>query len=221
VPVSHKRRCVFVHIPKTGGTSIEHALKMRGRHRREDRRRLMGPILTDELKAMGLRSNFLQHLTATEILRLHAPGALEGYLKFSVVRNPWDRMVSVYHRQDRDMVEQARAQGVALDELGFEDFVEASMRVQHAHVRPQHEYLTGPTGEVAVDFVGRFETLEESFQEVCRRLGVRARLPVKYASGRSSRDYRPFYSARSRELVARRYAGDIERFGYTFEAVPA
>jgi len=130
-------------------------------------------------------------------------------------------MVSVYHRKDRDMVEQARAQGVALDELGFEDFVEASMRLQHAHVRPQHEYLTGPTGEVVVDFVGRFETLKESFQEVCRRLGVRARLPVKYASGRSSRDYRPFYSARSRELVARRYAGDIEMFGYTFEAVAA
>jgi chondroitin 4-sulfotransferase 11 len=69
-----------------------------------------------------------------------------------------------------------------------------------------------------VDFVGRFETLEESFQEVCRRLRVRARLPVKYASRRRSRDYRRFYSARSRALVAERYARDIEMFGYAFEA---
>jgi chondroitin 4-sulfotransferase 11 len=216
VPISHKRRCVFVHIPKTGGTSIEHALKMRGRHRREDRRRLMGPILTDELRARGFQSNFLQHLTAREILRLHAPGALAGYMKFSVVRNPWDRMVSVYHRQDRDMVEQSRAQGVALEGLGFDDFVEASMGVRHAHLRPQHEYLTGAAGGLAVDFVGRFETLGESFQEVCRLLGVRARLPVKYASRRQSRDYRRYYGARSRALVAERYARDIEIFGYAF-----
>jgi hypothetical protein len=217
MPVSHKRRCVFVHIPKTGGTSIEHALGMRGWHGRENRRKMIGPVLTDDLKALDLSTNFLQHLTMSELRDLHPPGALETYVKFTVVRNPWDRMVSTYFRPDADLLAQARAQGVELEDLGFDDFVEASMHVEHAHLRPQDEYVTDASGRLIVDIVGRFETLETSFREVCDQLGIRKRLPVKYASPtRPSRDHRPHYTPRSRALVEERYARDIELFGYEF-----
>lgn len=217
MPISHKRRCVFVHIPKTGGTSVEHALGMRARHARESRRRMFGPVLSDDLRAVALSSSFLQHLTIREILSLHPPGALDGYLTFAIVRNPWDRMVSTYFRPDRDMLEQARAQGVELEGLEFGDFVEASMRVEHAHLRPQHEYVTDDAGRIIVDLVGRFETLAESFDDVCARIGVRRRLPVKYASpARPSRDHKPHFTPRARTLVAERYARDIELFDYAF-----
>ncbi len=217
MPISHRRRCVFVHIPKTGGTSIEHALGMRARHARESRKKMFGPVLSDDLRAMELSSGFLQHLTMRELLRLHPHDALHGYFSFAIVRNPWDRMVSIYFRPDRDMLEQARAQGVELEGLEFGDFVEASMDVEHAHLRPQHEYVTDDAGHVIVDLVGRFETLEASFQEVRERLGVRRRLPVKYASpSRPSRDHRPHYTERTRALVAERYARDIEIFDYAF-----
>ncbi len=217
MPVSHKLRCVFVHIPKTGGTSIEHALGMRGRHGREDRRKLIGPIVSEDLYAEGFLSNFLQHLTVREIRRVAPADRLDGYLTFSVVRNPWDRLVSAYFRPDGDLLAQARAQGVELEGLSFDEFVEASMVVQHAHLRPQHEYLTDPTGRLLVDVVGRFETLGDSFRYVCGRLGVRRRLPVRYTSpARPSRDHRPHYTPRTRTLVARRYARDLEIFGYSF-----
>lgn len=215
MPISHKLRCVFVHIPKTGGTSIEHALGMRGRHAREDRRKMIGPIMSDDLKSNGFLSNFLQHLTLGEIRRVAAGGDLDEYLTFTIVRNPWDRMVSAYFRPDGDLLAQARAQGVELEGLSFRDFVEASMAVRHAHLRPQFEYLIDSTGRIMVDMVGRFETLPRSFQRVCRRLGVRRRLPAKYVStARPSRDHRGHYDTRTWSLVAQRYARDVELFGY-------
>lgn len=206
-----------MHVPKTGGTSFEHALGMRGRrHGREDRRRLFGPVESAELKGRGLGSAFLQHLTLGEIRDLHRPGRFAQYWKVATVRNPWDRMVSIFHRPDGDMMDTARANGVELDGLSFPDFVEASTEVEHAHLRPQHEYVVDRRGRMGVDVLCRFSKLGEAFRSVCERLGIRRTLPVKYASPGRRDGYREYFTPRARALVARRYATDIEMFGYEF-----
>jgi hypothetical protein len=216
MPVSHQHRCLFIHIPKTGGTSIEKALDMHFRNLREDRDRLFGAIRSRDLKRLGLGTGHLQHLTLAEAHAVRPDWPFADYLSFAFVRNPWDRMVSSFSKQDGHLLRTARARGVELRDLGFEDFVRAAIAIEHAHTRPQHEYIVDEEGGVGLDFVGRFESLSEDFAEVCRRLGIRKRLPHEKRSSRSDRDYRRYYTDAARQLVAERYRRDIDLFGYEF-----
>ena len=214
MPVSHKLRCVFVHVPKTGGTSIETALGLFGPWQEENRETMFGLVRSPDLLARGLGSAFLQHLSMQELLDVHAPQALAGYFSFGVVRNPWDRMVSVYRRTDPNLLERASAQGIELAGLAFGEFLERSAALSHAHLAEQSRFLCDASGRTLVDFVARFETLAEDFRKVCERLGAQATLPRLNTSQRD--DYRAYYDERSRALVERRYRRDIERFGYAF-----
>lgn len=215
MPVCHELRCVFVHVPKTGGTSIECALGLRSR--RGDRRALYGRIESDELKQRGFVSGYLQHLTAADIRALAPAGSLSGYFSFAIVRNPWDRLVSSFVNKDPHLSRQARAAGVELEGLEFEHYVAATSELRHAHLQPQWEYLMDADGKLLVDFVGRFESLQESFREVCRRLGIRRRLPhAKKSQKRKFSDFREYYTEAARKAVEQRYVRDIALFGYEF-----
>jgi Sulfotransferase family len=214
VPISHTLRCVFVHVPKTGGTSIETALGMFGPWQEENRDAMFGLIHSPELVARGLGSAFLQHLSMPELGALHPRGELAGYFSFSIVRNPWDRMVSVYRRTDPHLLEHAGRLGIQLGGLSFAQFLERSAAVAHAHLADQARFVCDDSDRVLVDSLGRFETLEEDFGAICRRLGIEAPLPRLNTSEREG--YRGYYDERTRAFVARRYRRDIELFGYTF-----
>jgi hypothetical protein len=207
-----------VHVPKTGGTSAECALDLRAPTKREDRRGLYGRIESRELLDRGFLSAYLQHLTAADIAALDPERSLSSYFWFAIVRNPWDRLVSSFVKKDGDLLRQARAAGVELEGLSFDDYVLATGELRHAHLQPQWEYLLDDEGNCLVDFVGRFETLTDSFGEVCRRLGVHRQLPhAKRSRRREFSDYRRYYSDATRSVVAQRYARDIALFGYEFQ----
>jgi chondroitin 4-sulfotransferase 11 len=205
---------LFIHVPKTGGTSVEAALGIKGDWRVEDQGILFGQIASPDLLALNTRSPFLQHLTIAEAI-----AALEGVapsFAFGIVRNPWDRLVSLYHRIDPHLAATARAQGVELQDLSFEDFVPRVLAIEHAHVAPQAGFLTAG-GRVAVDCVGRFETLREDVSAVTERFGIRIDLPrVNTGRDRVHPDHRQFYSPANRTLVGNYYAIDCELFGYRF-----
>jgi hypothetical protein len=81
--------------------------------------------------------------------------------------------------------------------------------------RNQIDYLVDENGTIIVDFIGRFERLQECFDEVCRRLGC---TPVELPRINDSRHaaYTEYYTPAMAETVARHYARDIETFGYRF-----
>lgn len=212
MPVSHRLRCIFVHIPKTAGTSIEKALGMHGDWRVEDREIFFG-MSTRGQEGAALSSVFLQHLRAQEIEHL-LPQAFATYFRFSVVRNPWDRLVSAYANLDPNLQQSAEQVGIQLRDLPFETFVERSLDVDHAHLRPQVDFLTTDRGDLLVDYVARWENLADDFEAICRRLGVAATLP--HANRSKREDYRDYYSAKTRTQVEARYREDIETFGYQF-----
>ncbi len=217
MPVSHELRCLFVHVPKTGGTSIEAALGMRPQRKGEDRERLFGRIESEPLLGLELGTAYLQHLTLAEIDRIHPGDPFAGYLSCAIVRNPWDRMVSSYSHPDGHLHRTAREQGIELDDLAFADYVRATEGIEHAHLRPQSDYVAADDGRVRVDYLGRFERLAESFAEICRRLGIERSLGVeKKSKRRAAEGYRAYYDADTRERVAARYARDIELFGYQY-----
>jgi chondroitin 4-sulfotransferase 11 len=213
MPVSHELRCIHVHIPRTGGTSIEHALGMFHDWKIENRTALFGLIRSPDLLEAVSVSRFLQHATAREVLAL-LPPECAGYFSFAFVRNPWDRMVSVFCHQDPHLAMQAAAAGVDLPSLTFGQFLDAARSLAHVHLLPQVQFIHDERGTCLVDFLGRFERLAQDFALIKERLGIDADLACHNRS--SHEDYRSYYDNHSRRLVEEMYREDIEAFGYEF-----
>jgi chondroitin 4-sulfotransferase 11 len=79
---------------------------------------------------------------------------------------------------------------------------------------PQSDWITDTSGEILVDFVGRFENFEQDFHRVCDRLKCKAELPHKKKSERG--DYQSYYDRESRDIIGDWFRKDIDRFGYKF-----
>ena len=213
MPISHQLRCIFVHIPKTAGTSIEKALGIFGDWKQENRRMMFGYSAAKLANGKELSSPFLQHLTARELNEI-LPDEIWSYFKFSFVRNPWDRIVSVFSNKDPHLCNLARAHGISIENTSFDDFVAKTIDLDHAHIKPQSDYIIDKNGVQLIDFVGRMERLERDFAYICEQLGAQLLLPRENISQRGN--YRDYYSESSRKLVSLRYIKDIEMFNYKF-----
>jgi chondroitin 4-sulfotransferase 11 len=200
MPVSRELNCIFVHVPRTGGTSMEVALGMNLPDRPET---MFGRVTSSVLRGRKFSSHYLQHLTAPE-LRDVLGDEFDSCFRFAFIRNPWERMVSsyCYYR---------RANG---EVLSFRDYLKYADGKPREHVTPQSKFIFDRDGKCLVDFVGRFERLQDDFAEVCGRLKVERTLPHTMAA--TIGDYKSYYDATSRKDVERRFGEDIERFGYSF-----
>jgi hypothetical protein len=197
VIVSHRARCIFVHIQKTGGSSIERLLRQHD------------PAIGSNLHD-GRR-----HVFARDMRAFVDPAVWNAYLKFAFVRNPWDRLVSWYHMCVQNESPNRFSQYVKDNAPTFSDFVTKTITgIAERTTWNQLDYVTDATGEVIVDFIGRYERLGDDLAAVTARLGVAFDLPHVNRSRRG--DYREYYTAATAEIVARRFARDIEHFGYRF-----
>lgn len=209
MPISHQHCVVFIHIPKTAGTSIEYALSMHGNVRDVGIRPHAGAQVKTELYA-----NQQQHYMASQIRKHVGEATYSRYFSFAFVRNPWDRVVS----------EAAWDNGRSLREktpLTKEKFEKYVARLQHMpldrnpHTRPQYRYVCDASGQqIIVDFVGRFETLAQDWATLCAKLDVNLTLPTRMKS--YHRDYRQYYTPETKRIVAKLYAKDIALFKYKF-----
>ena len=103
MPFDRRRKLVFLHIPKTAGSSIEQALGLFGPWQNENLDTGFGLIQSRDLLARNLSSNFLQHLSLTELEQLFPEVLVDAQL-FTVVRDPWQRLLSSYRYPDPDLV---------------------------------------------------------------------------------------------------------------------
>lgn len=222
---------LFIHIPKTGGKSIESAMKIvseeqamnfRGRTNlnrfatalqryssdKTSRPRLYGTI---DLTISG------QHLTFQEIelLALLPSDQLKRSFKFSTVRNPYDRAVSTFrHHRYRS--------GGDMGAKGFEEFWSTwpnEPTTSHATVcflRNQIDFLRQKDGSVIMDEILRFENLQEDFEKIRNRFPHIGELP-KVGFTDHGKVYQEYYTPSSRKLIEDMFAADIEYFEYTFD----
>lgn len=143
------------------------------------------------------------------------------YFKFTFVRNPWDRMVSYYHwrlRNQENVDVQGRTFKDWLRFLHAGDSQKLNLNGSFQYgIKSQFEMLAIEE-EITVDFVGRFENLQQDFEQICQRLAIEPKvLPHKNAINRN-RHYTQFYDEESRILIEDLYHRDIEYFGYEFGA---
>lgn len=197
--ISDRHRCVFVHIPKTAGTSISRALGWFG---------------ADSVNRDGtLRRDAQDHRTLRELQLAMQPADFHAYFKFTFVRNPWARVASWYTNIVQDELHLARF-GIAAD-CTFRDFL-----IEHATtwgLQPLRHWVGNSGDRIELDFIGRFESLQSDFETVCRRLDIPritlphimiADMPVHYPS---------LYDTECRRIVSERYAEEIEMLGYQYE----
>ena len=135
----------------------------------------------------------------------------ETYFKFGFVRNPWDRVVSLYERNEALQMR---------DKMNFDQFVEwiqysSATCIHSSPHRYQLDWFVDPNGNMLADFIGKFERLEEDWALVARKLGISETLPHTRENPRE-RHYTEYYNARTRDLIATRFKVDIERFEYEF-----
>ena len=200
--ISFQKRFLFVHIPKTAGNSIQSVL----RHYSEDEIvALRGE--QDGIERFGLRNpkyKIKKHSTLVEYRTALGEARFRDLYKFTCVRNPWDRMVSYYFTPTQDVKD--------WDRKKFKKVVSEALSVAD-YLRLEKDEAD-PFGNV--DYFMRFDNLAEDFRAVCATLGIPPVPLPRY--NRSSREhYSKYYDNNLRELVRKRFALEIERFGYTFD----
>ena len=206
----HDYKCIFVHIPKCGGQSIELVfLRLLGLTWENRAPLLLRPSLDPSFGPPRLA-----HLSASEYVACgHVTQAqFDSYFKFSFVRNPWDRIVSEY--------KYCRYCGVKdFKTFIFNKLPKPAWTDDYRHIVPQYELLVDANGSMLVDYVGKFEGLQKDFNEVCNKLGIPlVTLPHANKSPESgqSRHYAEYYDNETKEFVESLYIKDIETFGYAF-----
>jgi hypothetical protein len=218
--ISHPHRCIFIHIPKTAGSSIARAL---GGFEElapgvQDHRtvREFEPVSAGKYLRAARQGD--AWVFRRDILNITAglvppPRRIwQRYFKFSFVRNPWARIYSWYANVIRDPIRR-REFGASADTT-LAEFVEHCL--DHFETRPQMFWLKDTAGQVPLDFVGRFESLQADWDTVCRAIGAERPLPHLLHRPRTV-DYRNAYDAASRDRIALYCAEEIETFGYRFE----
>lgn len=189
--INDRYRFVFVHIPKTGGTSIQEAL-------------IQIPGRSD------LAAKHTKHETPSELnLRIgrQRAGEISDYFFFCFVRNPWDRFLSLFrflHKLGRHPVPE-----------NFEDFVRLlearTPWLLNLHsIRPQSDFVS-----VDNQAVGRFENLESDFQRFAILIGAEGQLQHLNSSGGRT-EYASWYTKRTAAVIAEYYRQDIKRFSYSY-----
>ncbi|SLN63490.1 Sulfotransferase family protein [Pseudoruegeria aquimaris] len=213
--LSRGRNLLFIHIPKTGGTSL--ALALEARAMKDD------ILVGDTPKAVKRRKRqkelktagrLWKHSTLADLDGLVTGPELDRLFVTTLVRNPWDRAVSYYHwlqaqRFDHPAVRLAAA-------LSFSDFLNHPQTRAALLGTPYAHYVTDARGRETCSKFMRLEHLDEDLPALEDHLGFSLR-PLPRANPSSRRgDYRSYYSDADAALVAKLCAEDITRFGYRF-----
>jgi len=217
--LSPKHQFLFIHIAKTGGTSVRAALA-RGRWGDPWYWPMFLCSRFSHLSGHRIGTKLPRHakvIAAKELLPREVFAAL---FKFAFVRNPWDLQVSSYHHIRRE-----RPQHLG-GHRDFESFLRWKLNPERppqyhldTSIELQTDYLIDLRGQLIVDYIGRYERLEKDFAEICARIGIVApRLPHRRQANDRSADYRRYYTDETAELIQRHFAADIERLGYRFDA---
>jgi chondroitin 4-sulfotransferase 11 len=201
--ISHKHKFIFIHINKCGGTTIDKLLSRR----------------------------FGDHDDAPTYM-LNYPNEFNLYFKFTSVRNPWDKVVSFYHYHVKRKWD-LKWDWDATNAPAFTEFVKITSSytkqkqesifqggpspcTYHKRIASnQLDWITDENQNIMVDYIMRLENLQQDFDIVCDKIGIpRQQLPHQNKS--KHKYYTEYYDDETREIVAKKYAKDIEYFGYEF-----
>lgn len=217
MPLDRARKIMFLHIPKTGGTSVESALGICGIDNDGSNE------FSEELQFGLCDGIYSQHLTGRELISILGEDASE-YRAMSFVRNPYSRLLSAYFAST-----ELRQLRKWRPKAGFRKFVGELLPAilsspiesdPARHFRPQYLFLDGVSQNVAAIKVGKFESLNEDFKGICESFNIDGSLSHKNRrEGSERRSKSDFYDGATTSKVYELYKRDFIEFGYQ-EQVP-
>ena len=204
--ISTHRRFIFAAIPKTGTHAVRQALRV---HMAADDLEQVGLFVAKRFPIPELAQLKHGHLGLQQVRPYLPAEDFEQFFKFAFVRNPFDRFVSYcafmtrqggHFQQDPHRV--------------MADFI-ANPPWGHILFQPQYAQLVDDEGKLLTDMIGRFETMQESYDAIAERIGIPS-ATLERVNASSHADFRTYYNQELRDGVAKLYARDLELFGYRF-----
>lgn len=202
--INHTLKCIFIEVPKTGSTSI---------------RSIVGYSDKPHMNIKEIKEKFYEELSVkdTNFLTRYIHNKRNdvkwnSYFKFGFVRNPWDRIVSLYFRKE----------GIQMsDKMSFSEFVHWIENSSDTSIHPskhknQLDWFLNEKGDISVDFIGKFENLEDDWKYISKQLNLDTSLPHANKSRVKKKHYTEYYTPELREIIADKFQKDIEYFSYKF-----
>ena len=232
MPISHAENIIFIHIPKTGGGSIEKSLGIFG----EDNNGSLNPNLNI---LYGRKNNkLLQHLTISEIKAIKDK-EYKTYKKITFVRNPFDKLLSEYFWRIQlygknkidfkyflmeEVIPRKNKINTYVKNFYKDEKIISSMDI---HYMEQYKFLIN-NNNLDVDSIGKFEDFESDFKKLFNKKLLNYKINKSkvdyfyYLSKKflpkfiKKKLYRKFYDNDSRKLVENEYKKDLDLFNYNF-----
>ena len=207
---SKEKKFLFIHIPKTAGTSIRSVLEpyggKPGMANYIARRLEKSP---DLCFAAGLtnKRTFDGHTTYKKVSKLIPKVELSSLFVFAFVRNPYDRLYSFYLHI---LAHPEHPWHLKIKNYG--SFHNMLLHLQEVNEPTQKSYLISANNKVMTNFIGRFENIETDFGKICETLSIPFSLPKK--NTRSHKNWREAYQNDDWKYAADFYKEDFEAFGY-------
>jgi hypothetical protein len=227
--ISFSHKFIFIHNPKVAGTSVKAYL---GNYEpfiknniisriilsTADVRRFLYKnsihLLKNERFPLSIKPLLMgDHIKIEEAKEILPEDIFKNYFKFGFVRNPWDRLVSYYvfvkNNKRHFLYEKYNSF------YSFDDFI--MWIIENDMGFKQKEYFYDNDNNLMVDYVGKFENLNDDFNKIAKEINIKeTELPVKKKSSNRS-SYKDYYSEKSQKLVEDYYKEEIQLFGYSFD----
>tara|TARA_Y100001933_G_C19002317_1_gene565108 strand:+ start:1014 stop:1625 length:612 start_codon:yes stop_codon:yes gene_type:complete len=196
VTYSNEFRYVFFRVSKTGTRSILHNL-----HKHT--------VITDGFPMID-NPNYRHKLGYSKKYQ----SIWDTYFKFSIVRNPWDRLVSTYYNKVLGMNKKYKIKFYKkFRHRSFKYFITYLSNInlsKEEHIKYQYKFIPNN-----VNFIGKFENLQNDFNTICDNIGI-PHCELPHWNRTQHEHYTEYYDDETRKIVAEKYAKDIEYFNYEF-----
>jgi hypothetical protein len=215
--ISYSKKFIFFHISKVAGLSIREALDPYAV--KPDKFKINRPpeIINNKPNPLYEIWEFvLLHAKASDAIKELPEEEYQTFFKFAFVRNPWDWQVSMYHFILKETTHIRH--NLVKSMKSFDEYLEWVVNTKKPFPRGttklQHEVITDKNGDLIIDYVGKFESLTDDFNHICKVLDINTSLP--HINRTSHKDYQTYYNSFSKKLVSEHFKEDIELFGYSF-----
>lgn len=214
--ISYTNEFIFFHIPKAGGTSVLGKLQQNYKQDPNSCPNAQNPNLEVFCREKGIV--WPNHARAQDIQEFLGVEKFEKFFKFCFVRNPWDRMVSLYHYARETGIRRTKERGLKLNafqqnvvENSFSDWILTGKLGP-----PQTSWFLSARGQLLVDFIGRLERIDEDLQKLSKILDIDFSTNLHKANTTKRESYQNYYNDTTRQIIAEKFAKEIELFGYEF-----